>query len=239
MSDNRLQKYIDRPLIPPGRLKRQCILISDSKGNYLKSHSDLIDQFGYFIDFQCRPGARFADYFCWLNLNLHKKVRQYGNIVLYVWLGTCDLTCRKGRFVELRHTDDISAVLYLKNQINRYLKFVASFSSVKLVFLEIPPYSIVEWNKSKGHRNPGSFQSQDLILYERICHVNDYIQEVNETKTVNSPRFHLDLMKYRKRKGHSIKSINYSPYKDGIHPKLTLARCWMKRIVSLVFKDCL
>ena len=135
--------------------------------------------------------------------------------MLYVWLGICDLTCKKGRFIELRHTDDSSAVVYLKDQVDKYLKLVASFPSVSIVFLEIPPYFKVEWNKSKGHRNPNSFQSQDLTLYGRI-----YIQEVNERKKFNSGRLHLDLIKYRKRKGHSIKRINYSPYKDGIHPKL-------------------
>ena len=41
-------------------------LIADSKGNYLKAHADKIEQFGYHINFQCRSGASFADYYYWL-----------------------------------------------------------------------------------------------------------------------------------------------------------------------------
>lgn len=238
MSENRLQKYIERPLSFPGRLRKQPILISDSKGNYLKNHSDLFDQYGYFVDFQCRSGARFGDYLSWLNYNLDKKVRQYGNIILYVWLGTCDLTFRKGRFIDLRHNNDSIAVSYLKHQINRYCEFVSNYPTVSLVFLEIPPYSIISWNRSRGHRDPTSFHSQDLILYERICLVNEYIKEVNRLSSVVSPRFNLDLLKYRKTKGHSRRSISYSPYKDGIHPNVILARVWMKRIIAQIFKDC-
>ena len=56
----------------------------------------------------------------------------------------------KSRCIELRHTDDSLAVVYLKNQVDKYLKDVASFPSVSIVFLEIPSYSKVEWNTSKG-----------------------------------------------------------------------------------------
>lgn len=239
MSQSKLQKYVDAPFHFYGRLKKQPILISDSKGNYLKYHSDLIEQFGYFIDFQCRSGARIADYFYWLQSNLHKKVQQFGNIVLYVWLGTCDLTCRKGKFIALRHDSDNLAVSYLKNQIDRYLSFVSKFPTVQLVFLEIPPYSIQAWNNSKGHRDPSVFLSQDLILYERIILVNEYIKEINFQRSVESPRFKLDLLRYRKSKnGDQRKSINYNSYKDGIHPNPVLARYWMKRIIARIFIDC-
>lgn len=236
----KLEKYCRIPIQFQGTLKKQPILIADSKGNYLKSHSDLIENLGYFIDFQCKGGARFADYFYWLQSNLSKKVNQYGNVVLYIFLGTCDLTVRKGRFIELRQKDDLSAVSYITYQINRYRQFVSNFPSVTIVFLEIPPYSIVKWNESRGHRDPQSFLSQDLALYERLSLVNEYIKELNSSSHVGSPRFNLDLQRTRKSTGSSHKrvSINFSSYKDGVHPNPLLARCWLKRIIILILKHC-
>ena len=73
MSNSKLQKYIDIPIEFNGRLNSKPILISDSKGNYLRPHSDIITNFGYNIDFVCKGGARFQDYFYWLQSNLHKK----------------------------------------------------------------------------------------------------------------------------------------------------------------------
>lgn len=239
--NSKLQKYIERPLYFNGRLKCKPILIADSKGNYLKSHSDIISNFGYSVEFVCRGGARFQDYFHWLRYNLENKVNQYGNIVLYIWLGTCDLSVKKGKFTELRHTDDSTAISYMKFQIDRYISFVSNFPSVTLVFLEIPPYSIKEWNHSKGFHNPQLFHSQDLILLERVSLVNEYIRLVNENTFVTSPRFKLDLLRFRKAKGDKSHraSLNFSTYKDGIHPGYLLARCWMKRLVQQIFKDCL
>lgn len=237
---SKLQKYVDTPIRVPGRLRKQPILISDSKGNYLRNHSDLIEQFGYNIEFQCRGGSRFADHFNWLWYNLQNKVDKYGQIILYVFLGTCDLSLKKGKYIELRHDDDRIAVTYLQHQINRFLNFVSNFPTVSIVFLEIPPYSLQVWNQSRGHRDPSSFRSQDLVLYERISLVNEYIKCINEQLGVVSPRFNLDLLRCRKAKGanQGRTSINFSNYKDGVHPKQLLARCWMKRIVLLIFRDC-
>lgn len=257
---NRLKKYNDRPLTFNGTLKRKPILISDSKGNCLKPHSDLLSQFRYNIDFQCRGGIRFQEQYYWLLSNLKNKIRQYGNIVVYVWLGTCDLTLkisedvlvsvpgnsynnfrkRKTNFIELRHKTDREAVSYLQFQIDRIVSFVSGFPTVKLVFLEIPPYSIEEWNLSKGHRDPTSFHSQDLKLAERISLVNEYISYVNEKVSVKSPRFKADLLKFRKSKKGDVKrvSLSFSAYKDGVHPGPVLARCWMRKLVTQILVDC-
>lgn len=241
MSASNWKKYVDKPLEFNGVLTRQPILIADSKGNYLKQHADLIEQFDYFIDFECSPGARLVNYYYWLQRNLSRKVRQYGDIVIYCFVGTCDLTRfiesnptekrKRQKFIELRHSSDFEAVQSLIYEINRYLKFISKFPSVKIIFLEIPPYSIREWNKAKGHPDADSFLSQDLALYERLSLVNDYIKEVNSRINKKSPRFTLDLRRTRKskkRNNYKRVSITFSGYKDGIHPKPLLARCWLK-----------
>lgn len=242
MSKHRQKKFLDVPLKLERSLSRKPILVSDSKGNYLKGHSDIIEEFGYSFEFACKGGARFQDQYYWLNRNLHKLVQKYGDLVLYVWLGTCDLTNRRGRFIDLRHTDDNTAVSYIKFQIDRFVSYISFFPTVKIVFLEIPPYSIEHWNRSKGHCRPADFHENDLILTERIALANDYIQEVNEKAGALSPKFKFDLVRNRKsnrKTPYKRVCLNFGSYKDGIHPDILLARCWMKRIIARVFKDCL
>ncbi|XP_053391753.1 uncharacterized protein LOC128554504, partial [Mercenaria mercenaria] len=62
-----------------------------------------IKNFHYFnrhgvnFEFVYRGGARLRDQYQRLLRNLHKKVNFYGSVTLYVWLGTCDLTCKDFR----------------------------------------------------------------------------------------------------------------------------------------------
>ena len=124
----------------------------------MRKHADLIKQFGYFIVFECTSGARFVDYYYWLQRMFSRKVRQYG----HCWLGTCDVTHfiesdsvekrKRHKFIELRHKPDNEAVQYLIYQINRYLRLISRFPTVKIIFLEIPPYSIRKWNETEGHK---------------------------------------------------------------------------------------
>lgn len=241
MSQNRINKYVDSPIYFSGKLRSKSFLISDSKGNYVRKHSDLIEDFGYSIEFICKGGARFADQYYWLTRNLHNKVRQYGSIVLYIWLGTCDLTSKQGKYIDLRHNDDKVAISYLKFQIDRFLSVISGYPSVRIVFLEIPEYSIECYNRSRGHKDPKIFHSSDLVLTERISLVNEYIREINSCRGVRSPRFKFDLLNYRKAKRETTfkrTTLNFSNYNDGIHPNYRLARCWMKRIVVQILRDC-
>ena len=93
------QTYISKPIEFRGVLTKQPILLSDSKGRGLIEHVSMIENLGYSIEFQYRGGARLLYYFHWLKRNLATKVQHYGHIVLYIYLGTCDLTV-KIRFCE-------------------------------------------------------------------------------------------------------------------------------------------
>ena len=240
MSKRKLQKYIDRPLNFNGSLTKHAILLSDSKGFSLKSHVDLLDKFNHQIEIIYQSGAQYQTYLNWLHKNLHKKVKIHRQIIIYVYLGTCDLTFKQGKFIKLRHSDELKAFSHIQSQITRYINFVSRFPTVKLVFLEIPPYSIVKYNEAKGHINPQDYHSQDLELTQRIAYANDYLREVNDRRCVAPPRFKLDLLKFRKQEGGKQRvSLNFKLYKDGIHPSYLSARCWMKRIVARMLADCL
>ena len=138
MSQSKIKKYIDRPLHFNGRLRSKPVILSDSKGFSLKPHLDLVEHFQENIIIECRAGARFQDYFHWLRIDLITLDQSFGNIVLYIFLGTCDFTFKKGKFTELRHKDDISAISYVKFQIERYLAFVKKIPQLPLSSLKFP-----------------------------------------------------------------------------------------------------
>lgn len=236
MSVSKIQKFLQKPLVAPDTLSRQAILVTSSKGFSLRRNNDLIAKFGFSIDFNCKAGARFDHTFDWITQHLSQKVRQYPRITLYIWIGTCDITKKVGKFISLEHHTTAEFLTYACGYIDRIVQFVSDFPTVKLVFLEIPPYSIVQWNDYKGHWNPQGFTAQDTILAERVVRLNEYIHEVNSRASVTSLNFKVDLLKYRKAGREPI--INRNLFKDGIHPGALLARCWMRRLVSKIFFDC-
>ena len=239
MSLSKLEKYLERPLFAERPQTRHAILISTSKGNYIKPHQDILSYVGYSLEFVCRPGARFPQHFYWLQRNLSHRVHIYHDIVLFVWLGTCDLTEKEGKFIKLRHTTDDEAVTYLIRQIERFLSFVAHFPSVEIVFLEIPPYSIVEWNKYKGHTDSLQYYEDDFVLNRRVDLINEFIRNVNASRDFCSPRYKLDLLQYRKRKNRQQRAaVSFKLYKDGVHPGEVLARYWMRRLVEKILQLC-
>lgn len=200
MSNSKLLKYLERPLKSKSLISKP-VLISDSKGVYLKRHLDLFKKSRIVVQFECRPGARFADFYPWLKKNLSNLVQQHGRITLYIWLGTCDKTHKSGRYIDLRYVDSTLCVKNIVQYINLFVSFIGQFKEVVPIFLEIPPYSIVEWNRTKGHSDPQIFKEKDKTLNETIGILNDYIRNVNSVRLVSGPRFKLDLSKYRKEKG--------------------------------------
>ena len=239
MTEKKLLKFVEKPLVVNHEQKKHAILISSSKGNYIKPHSDILYSVNYNVEFVCRGGATFPEQFCWLQRNLHYRVRTYSQIVLFIWLGTCDLTQKHGKFIQLKHCTEEEAVNYFIYQTTRFMSYVSHFPSVKIVFLEVPPYSISEWNKYKGHTSPDQFHVDDITLNNRIILVDEFIRQVTEARNFSSPRFKLDVLRYTQEKnGPQRSSVNYNLFKDGIPPKPGLARYWMKRFVIKVTSLC-
>lgn len=234
MSNSQLLKYLERPMEFKSLVSRP-VLISDSKGVYLKRHLDLLKKSRIFVQFECRPGARFANFITWLKKNLSNLVQQHGWITLYIWLGTCDTTQKSGIYIDLRYVDSTLCVKNIVQHIDLFVSFIGQFKEGVPIFLEIPPYSVVEWNRAKGHSNPQIFKEKDKTLNETIGILKDYIKNVNSVCLVTGPRFKLDLLKYRKEKGKCQRvSYNFQLYVDDIHPCSMLARVWLKRLIECI-----
>lgn len=228
MSTSKLRKYLDHP-IKSRRVEQRVILLSDSKGRYLAPYAES----GWDVDIVSKSGCTIPEGFYWLNRNIDRLLQRHGSFTLCVWLGTCDLTQKVGKTLSLRHNTVENCLKQVTNQIGRFYQLLANYPRVNIVFLEIPPYSLVQWFRSKGLVSVTDLLVQDLQLAERIDLVNEFIRQENYRRSVWSPKFKLDLVNYRKTAGGSSrKGICFRNYLDGVHPDPLLSKVWLKRIVE-------
>lgn len=242
MSNSKLQRETVKlqRKIQPVSLTKTPIILSDSKAKYLKYARSLPVEFN--IVWWYQSGATARDRYLFLKDNIEQAVNRYQNIVLYVWLGTCDLTkFIDNKCIDLRSADSNSSVNDIIREFRNIYTLISTYATVELVFLEIPVYSIVGWNKSRGHKNPEQFQASNYNLESQINIVNRFIRETNLILHKHSPKFSLDLQNCRKG-STSVSRFSYkfnAFYLDGVHPSQKLSKLWLLRIVSLIIVDCL
>jgi hypothetical protein len=117
-----------------------------------------------------------------------------------VWLGTSDLTDYNGKFVTLSANKDI--VDSLINTYQKCIDLLKPYPACKLTFFEIPPYSIIDFNKSRKHSDPKSFKKDEEDILANIIKVNEHIRHINTSLNTFSPIFGADVSHH-----HSEKKI--------------------------------
>lgn len=245
MSLKSLENYLERnPVIQPQTQRnRTLIVVSDSKGSRLQRNVLDIKPENSIV-WECKGGRNSFQAAQFVNANLEYYVSKYGNILLVIWTGTCDLTqfiqksnteskysCRRRkRYIDLSNisTSDILA---------QYQKIVSAAkvygSRVQVVFLECPQYSISIWNENQGHPDFGSFKPNTETLNLQIEELNKSICKFNSENNISAPKFGLDLIKSRKsNKSYTSIKVSYSLLSDGIHPGLILSRYWLRRVIN-------
>ncbi|CAG2207576.1 unnamed protein product [Mytilus edulis] len=241
MSNKRLIDFLqkeDKPV--QGRRVLTAAVISDSKSKYLQNYIGPTNQH---IKWWHKSGDDIQHRLRWLKNNIDIKIQQYGNIHFYIWLGTCNLTKRekKGQ-ISIANTNTQEAVQEIAELYANFTQLVKKHPGCKLTFLEVPHYSIVRWNTSKGHKNPELFTEQDITLRQQVEELNLKIHSLNSELGVHSPLLtvHLRTRKQVKRgKNKPTKDvIKYSLLSDGIHPSPLLSRVWLREIVDQVKVDC-
>lgn len=247
----RFRKYLDKTediASDLGLERKKAIFLSDSKGKRLKEQVDQSNRIENNIHWMCEPGITSEIGISWFLGELKRLLRQFGTIALYVHLGTCDLTekfgrvnysnCRRiPRFIRLRATYASYGYKIVENF--RNLMYVANDCNFSITFLEIPIYSIKEYNRSLGHPNPDIFDEQDRKLATELEHINQKIRDLNTVLGTRSPRFNLDIERNRKKPGRRSKyRYSFSAYYDGVHPIPLLSKFWLRRVSELIKVDC-
>ena len=239
MYSRKIQKQIRDLRVPPlPAPPRVPVLLSDSKG--LRLQNQISGSPASYIRFWCQSGADSANRLQYLRDNLAHELQTLGNITLYVWVGTCDLTDKQGNFISLAAQDN-TRVNQLTTNLREIYHFTRQFGdSVKLVFLHLPVYSIYHWNLAHNYQgNTEQFKNDDYKLNLQVSDVNFFIEDTNRLLHANTPKFSLDLTKPRSRQSSPIVySLNFKLYSDGVHATNELATLWLVRLCRLIRDDC-
>lgn len=243
MSLSKLTKYLNKPDDPlTGHRTLTPVLFTDSKGDYLKRYirPGITSQ----IRFWTQKGRTTENGLDWLRNNWEQKVGHLDNIAIYVWLGTCDLTTynRKTRHIELITNIDEGITKCLQN-LQQIADIIKPYPACKIIFLEIPPFSIYTWNCRQNHPNPNQFKNKDCILATGIETINQGIAELNLKLQVKAPPLvqdisHNQLKNTKNRHHRKSDKYNFQLFTDGIHPSPTLAKVWIKKIGKLAQDNC-
>jgi hypothetical protein len=226
-----------------GTLKYNKRSLIETSGNSAGHHKDYI-HFLSEIKWWIKSGENTSEGYSWLQNKLKSKIKKSGNIWLYVWLGTCDITSKHKKYISLASEDDQS-VSTANNNIQKINELVKQYPNCRVTFLEIPIFSIKEWNEHRKHNTPDQFKDQDLKLEEQVYNLNSKIRTTNVENNNHSPVFSTVLIKISKtRKGDQHnkftkrRSVNFKLYLDGIHTGHPLSKVWLKKIVQQANKDC-
>ncbi|CAG2201696.1 unnamed protein product [Mytilus edulis] len=243
MSNAKLVKFINKTTSPPTTPKKYTpVILTDSKGNWLKQKVNPTNQVEHTIKWWSKSGANGKDRYKWLENNIRQKINDLGPIWLYIWFSTCDLTTyNKGYIAITAHGTD--AIDNTMQYYHKCIELIQTFDNCRVTILDTPVYSIYHWNKGK-HKTPDNFITQDKELTEQVVQLNNKIKEINSTLNSHTPKFSNDLQVRSKYKNGAHRTetnrsyYNFQLYADGIHPTNLLARTWLKKIATQAQIDC-
>lgn len=241
MSENKLRKYLRKPLPPVlGTQTLTPVILTDSKAKYLKGYSSTYIEKQ--IKWRYKSGQTSSQGYNWLLSNIDRLTGHLDNIHLYIWLGTCDLTDYNGTYITL--SDDKDKPKKLIDALQNFITLLKTYPACKITIFEIPPYSIIDFNTSRGHSDPSIFKQQEEELLAKIHDINSQIRQINESLNTFSPNFAVDISHNHNAKTSKSKKITlrdkylFNLYLDGIHPNTELGRVWLKKIAVHIQRDC-
>ena len=230
MSDSKVIKYIARLQSNASEISthpRPVILVSDSKGFQLQSVDS--SESGIPIRYISKASEIIEHIFHSLSL-----INQENKPIVLIWLGTCDLTEKRGKFLYLKNNLPVRIGILSKLYHTIKAEILAKRPDCTVLFLPCPDLSIIEWNKSKGHNNPESFLNDQCVLEQHIKLLNKEFFAINESSRLVAPSLNRDLIRSTKRSKHTKYKINFNLLRDGVHPKHNLALLWLLRIQDCV-----
>ena len=143
------------------------IVLADSKAGYLKSQITFeLDQVS--VTWWFRPGARIHEQLRFAEWKLPKEFEKADSIVLYCWLGTY----KSVKYIYLHFPEVKEGVSFVPERLKSVLELRERFPALRVVLLEIPPISIVEWNQHKGHSNVEEFQESCYVMVMNVLHLS-------------------------------------------------------------------
>lgn len=242
MSNAKLEKFMRRTYEKPGARQRKIpIIVADSKADYVRPY---VEDPCIIIRWWYHGGASTQNRLQLLRERLPRAINRRNSYILYVWTGTCDLTYKRRGYTYLKSCseDDNRSVSVLTDLFRELKSFCYQFPNVEVLILEVPPYSLYQYNTregSLGERVDEQLKQQDKILAKQIDAINIQIRELNNQEGFISPTFRHDVINTRKPSNReAYEAFNYKLMLDGVHPDELLAQVWMRRILIQMYINC-
>lgn len=215
---------------PKGKGTIRPVVLADSKG--VRLQQQFIHKEQRNIIWWCKRGRKIQEALDWLKANLETEIQLIGDIWLYIWVGTCNLTAfdRSTRYICLSSSKSQDTVAQITTTYKDIMQLFAKYLNCKLTFLETPFYSIVNWNTKQKHKAPSKLLEQDHLLQKQVLLLNKKVKTINTFLGTHSPDFSHDLYRTSncKTSNHKGKKqrkyFNVALYQDGIHPDPALAK---------------
>ena len=224
---NRYLEKIEKTAIEKDSKFRNIIIISDSKGKYLKSEAS---KSGINVQIYSYPSCRTS-----VGVQKAESILQKisaedrdSSIVLF-WLLTCDVTRKEQKFIYQRYDDTEALKLEIKSSLDRLVELSSKYR-VKIGILEIPPIFTRIWNTIRGHKEPE--QIDDKPINDQIREINNLVEETNLQLDYRSPKVFIDLVRFTKRKQVTRQTFDPRALSDGVHPGPVIAKKWLFKIIE-------
>ena len=201
---------------------RNIFLFSDSKGKCLKKVAKKYDNLKIIAKASATVWDQDHRYV------LIRKVHQTRFPIVLIWLGTCEITEKSGKYINLRDypyqtiEDTLTEYRELKHSI------LQANRQTIVIFLECPYYSVIKANKIKGDKSVDKHNSKDKIVCDLVDYFNEKIRLLNPTN-ITIPRLAQDIItasKPRTRKEVKYRK-NFNLFHDRVHPLKPLAEVTM------------
>ncbi len=98
--------------------------------------------------------------------NLDLWISRYKNIIIALWLGTCDLTKKTGKYIDLQAETSVDSVIEEYRKIASHIKEKHG-ENAKVIVLEVPYYSIEIWKPKQGSIVLGKFSKEQQTTLRR------------------------------------------------------------------------
>lgn len=138
--------------------EKQPVVISDSKGNYLKQQCS--SEIENTVVWKCKSCQTSTLGLELLSKEIDDLIQEY--IWLHIWLGTCDLTTLsttgRHRYLTLNESAESDSTQTVRNF--ESIAELAWAKHINVTFIEIPIFSI-KIARKHGHSTPDDFDLQD------------------------------------------------------------------------------
>ncbi|CAG2226102.1 unnamed protein product [Mytilus edulis] len=159
------------------------------------------------ITWWCQRGRTIQQSIAWLKANLDTEIQLIGDIWLFVWIGTCNLTSidKNTRYISLSSFDNTEIIQQITQGYKEIINLLAKYPNCRVTFLETPFYSIINWNTKQHHKDPSVFSEQEHSLEQQVIALNKEVKAINTSLHSHSPDFNYDLYRTSKYKSSKHK----------------------------------